>query len=199
MSAAAQSILLRLPTITASTAAQDPLAKVLNDLGIEPFTNTSVKRYKAVMAKKANESWSLKDCLFRLVYNNGGWLGVNGIVVSFFFFCCRSPIVALAIAIPTGLSWLAGALVHAKFSATLYRSYDRARWRVEELHAFTAGVPTAFREQAQQILQAAPIGSKVEVHKLVRSEYVLDPFLCAVYRGKRYYFAVWGEEDYVNP
>jgi hypothetical protein len=150
------------------------LAAALNDLGIEPFRDDDVRRYKAEKERQ------LDDQL---------WTDFAAAVL------CATPLPdQRADGGHPQPNIKERAARHGSLSVFLLGSDTQAKWYRVPLRDYDAPVPEFARSRALELETCLP-GVTFEVEEL-RADKRYDPFLIAIYGNERFYIDVWEEREF---
>jgi hypothetical protein len=151
-----------------------PLAAVLNDLGIEPFRDDDVRRYKAEKERQ------LDDQL---------WTDFAAAVL------CGTPLPDQRADGGHPRSDIKQrAARHGSLSVFLLGSDAQAKWRRIPLRDYDGPVPEFARSRALELETCLP-DVMFEIEEL-RADKRYDPFLIAIYGNERFYIDVWEEWEF---
>jgi hypothetical protein len=149
-----------------------PLAAALNKLGIEPFRDDDVRRYKTEKERQ------LDDQL---------WTDFAAAVL------CAGPSPDADGGYPRP-DIKERAARHGSLSVFLLGSDAQAEWRRFPMRDYDGPVPEFARSRAFELETYLP-GVTFEIEEL-RADKRYDPFLIAIYGNERFYIDVWEEREF---
>jgi hypothetical protein len=173
-------------------------ADVFARLGIEPFTNESVERYKAKMLHKLNKPYRLDE-----LCDHGGFAAsyiISGVALLIFSLAClfigidagwhKVPLVVKTLAVASTIipAWAISVGVRAK--------RIQWEWRSVPLHQTNSHIPAFAISRAIELRQELGANVNLGIEELRSWERTKDPFLFADIAGKRYYLDVWDEPGF---
>ena len=163
---------------------QMKLRSALDELGVSPFTDESVERYKQAVLVEANKR-----------IGKGRMLAVlSGIGVVIALICFGPALLGWFVSWKVGLGsligFIAGCAICGATNGTAIT--EAAAWEVTPLVGYRSRVPKAVLRTAVALKRRLP-QVELTVHELLQRERVLDPFLAARLGETTYFVAVWDE------
>lgn len=163
------------------------LRRALDELGVSPFTDESVERYKQAVLAEANKGlWK------------GRWLAYLPGVGALLSLVCFGPallgwFVSWKVGLAAVIGLIAGLAMCVAVNGTAVK--EEAFWRMTPLRDYGSPVPKPVLDLAVQLKKRLP-KARFHVHELVQQERVLDPFLAVTYAETTYFIAAWDEPEF---
>ncbi len=166
---------------------QMKLRTALDELGVSPFTDESVERYKHAAVADAGSEIAKGKALLAV-----SWIGATLSLV------CFGPallgwFVSWKVGLASLIGLIAGLVMVGSVAGTTVK--EQASWNVTPLLGYGSQVPKDVLRLAVQLKKRLP-SVELMVHELVQSERVLDPFLAARLGKTTYFVAVWDEPKF---
>lgn len=164
------------------------LQQTLADLGIHPFTASSVQRYKEKCERKANTRLAeISACVAGIAVIV--WLGALMVLLGCVFagaaagafYSAVTFVIAVAVSI-------AGGILAAQTGL-------ERKWKMTEIANYAKPIPTYALQTAVDVTQSCP-PARFYVCSLKQEQTVLDPFLVVRAGGEEYYLEVWNEPGF---
>ena len=166
---------------------QMKLRAALGELGVSPFSDESVERYKQTALFEANEQIIKGRILTALTWIAGAT------AVTCFGPALLGWFVSWKVGLAAVICFVAACIVCGVTNGTTVT--EEATWEVTPLVGYRSPVPKAVLKTAVALKRGLP-QVELTVHELVRRERVLDPFLAASLGETTYFVAVWDEPKF---
>src|SRR5688572_2103233 len=166
---------------------QMKLRSALDELGVAPFTEESVERYKQAVLAEANKQIGKGRALTLLT-----WIATAVALI-----CLGPALLGWFVSWKVGLASVIGfAVACAVCGVTNGTTVTaEATWNVTPLVGYRTPVPKTVLKTAVALKRRLP-QVELTVHELVQRERVLDPFLAARLGETTYFVAVWDEPKF---
>ena len=166
---------------------QMKLRAALDELGVSPFTDESVERYKQAVLALANRR-----------IRKGRILKAASFTGIFVAMLCLGPallgwFVSWKVGLTAVIGLVAGCAVTGFTEDQMVT--EEAAWNETPLVGYRSPVPKPVLRTAVQLKKRLP-QVELTVHELVQRERVLDPFLAARLGETTYFVAVWDEPKF---